>query len=257
MTVPFAYAEHTAAFDPGIVSAIWSVSTCHASKAESTAPYRVLPDGCLDLVLRVRPDVPDSVARPDLFIGGPACIASVVSVAPGTLHYGVRFQPGFGGAALGLAASDLTDVTLADADARALLGSLAARLHGAGDLRALRGRLFDVLATISERAKEHSPPPHVRLALGLLQSSRGRISVGKMARKVGVSDRTLHRSVTEAAGLSPKTLASVLRFQHALSLVREGKPLADVAAETGYSDQAHMTRAFQSFGGFTPGTSLS
>ena len=55
---------------------------------------------------------------------------------------------------------------------------------------------------------------------------------------------------------SPKTLASVLRFQHALALVREGEPLAEVAAVTGYSDQAHMMRAFQSFGGFTPGTSL-
>ena len=50
------------------------------------------------------------------------------------LYYGVRFQPGFGGIAFGLAASDLTDVTLADADARALLGSLARKMHGASDL---------------------------------------------------------------------------------------------------------------------------
>jgi len=52
----------------------------------------------------------------------------------------------------------------------------------------------------------------------------------------------------------PKTLARVLRFRKALA---EFNPqtiidFSQVAAESGYSDQAHMIRDFKDFSGLTP-----
>ena len=251
------YAEHAGAFDPTIVAALWSVSSRPAVTPAAPTPYRVLPDGCLDIVLRVRTDEPDGFAEPDLFIGGPARAACLVAVEPAALVIGVRFQPGHGGSALGLAASELTDLILPGADARAVLGAQAEMLRGARTAFALQARLQAFVAIQADMASRRPLLAHVRAALAILRRSRGRAPVAGIARQIGVSERTLHRSVTEAAGLSPKMLAGVLRFQHALAQIRRGLPLAEVATQSGYSDQSHMTRAFRSLGDLTPGASAA
>jgi AraC-like DNA-binding protein len=46
----------------------------------------------------------------------------------------------------------------------------------------------------------------------------------------------------------------VLRFQRAIAGVCAGEPLIAVAADAGYSDQAHLTREFQALAGVSPGT---
>lgn len=58
----------------------------------------------------------------------------------------------------------------------------------------------------------------------------------------------------QTVGLSLRTLAGVLRFQQAVALqnARALPSLADLADAAGYADQAHMTRQFRRFGGFTP-----
>lgn len=254
--MPFAYAEQAHAIDPHVVAALWSVTASEPTTGVGPilAPYCVLPDGCLDLVLRTHPDEPGSLAEPEILIVGQARAPALVEVAPGTLFYGVRFQPGRGGAALGFAACDLTDRTLLCADAESVLGPLAERLRGARTPVALRESLAALATVLAARAEERAGPAPARAAVALIRRHRGRVAVGPLASRLGVSERTLHRMVTEASGLSPRALASVLRFQHALALVRQGVPLAGAAVRAGYSDQAHMTRAFQHLGGFTPGS---
>lgn len=59
--------------------------------------------------------------------------------------------------------------------------------------------------------------------------------------------------MVEAAGYPLRTLSGVLRFQRAMELLDTGVgTLSDVAMAAGYADQAHMTREFRRFGGFTP-----
>ncbi|MEO5840905.1 MAG: hypothetical protein ABIQ73_13360 [Acidimicrobiales bacterium] len=41
----------------------------------------------------------------------------------------------------------------------------------------------------------------------------------------------------------------MLRFQHAVALSRKGCVLADVAARTGYADQAHLARDARALAG--------
>ncbi|MGH3331891.1 MAG: helix-turn-helix domain-containing protein, partial [Nocardioidaceae bacterium] len=54
-------------------------------------------------------------------------------------------------------------------------------------------------------------------------------------------------------GLTPKQAARVMRFEHSWDLLRMApRRLADVAATTGYADQAHMTREWRDLAGYTP-----
>jgi AraC-like DNA-binding protein len=53
--------------------------------------------------------------------------------------------------------------------------------------------------------------------------------------------------------VSPKRFASLLRFERALLLARQGGRLTDVALNAGYYDQSHFNREFSRFTGQAPG----
>lgn len=91
----------------------------------------------------------------------------------------------------------------------------------------------------------------VREALSLFSSSS--CSVVSAAKILGVSERTLRRTVMRATGWPPSrwiALARARRCAHALAF--EEHPLAEIAANTGYADQAHMTRDMASWFQMTP-----
>ena len=70
----------------------------------------------------------------------------------------------------------------------------------------------------------------------------------------GLSHRHFIASFRHAVGLAPKAYLRVLRFQRALQALRVGEnsSLALLAAEAGYSDQAHFSREFVELAGTTP-----
>ena len=66
------------------------------------------------------------------------------------------------------------------------------------------------------------------------------------------SIRTVRRRFLHATGLPHKTIEQIERARQAAALLRQGKPILDTVYETGYFDQAHMTKAFKYFMGQTP-----
>ena len=85
--------------------------------------------------------------------------------------------------------------------------------------------------------------------------SGGRVPIGWLADRVGWTRRHLLTRFREQIGLSPKTAARVIRFQHALQLLHQPGhrlSLASLAQVTGYSDQAHLTREFRTLASTTP-----
>lgn len=68
----------------------------------------------------------------------------------------------------------------------------------------------------------------------------------------GFSDRSLRRHTQSTTGLSPYFFHQIQRAQQATQLLQQGKPIAQVAAEAGYTDQAHMTKAVKALMGMTP-----
>ena len=81
--------------------------------------------------------------------------------------------------------------------------------------------------------------------------------VDELAEHVGLSERSLQRLVEQRTGMSPKWLIQRRRLHDAVEALKAGQvSLADMAAELGYSDQAHFTHDFRTVTGMTPGAYL-
>lgn len=76
--------------------------------------------------------------------------------------------------------------------------------------------------------------------------------IDDLARRHDMSRRQLERDFRRCLGVSPAACARAVRFQRAVDAVSRGVPLAHVAADFGYADQAHMTRTFRDLAGLTP-----
>lgn len=78
--------------------------------------------------------------------------------------------------------------------------------------------------------------------------------VRQVCAKFDLGERTLQRLLARRLGLHPKWLIQRRRLQEAAARLRADEvDLARVAAELGYTDQAHLTRDFAAVTGLTPG----
>ena len=79
------------------------------------------------------------------------------------------------------------------------------------------------------------------------------VTLAALARFAGLSAFHLCRVFGETVGMTPHAYQTQVRVRHAKSLLRAGLPIALVAAEAGFYDQAHLTRHFKRIVGLTPG----
>jgi AraC-like DNA-binding protein len=115
------------------------------------------------------------------------------------------------------------------------------------------GARFDLLDGFLLRRLDAGPvpDPEVTRAWRLLNGDLT-VSVADLAADVGWSRKHLTNRFREQAGLPPKVMARVLRFQHAVGLLTGGAGFAEAALACGYYDQAHLNREFRALSGCTP-----
>lgn len=77
-------------------------------------------------------------------------------------------------------------------------------------------------------------------------------SVSKLAKLEGLSEYSLIRAYRKRFSITPVQHLMSLRVECACELRTQGASPADVAAETGFADQAHLTRVFKQRIGTTP-----
>ncbi|TGQ94418.1 AraC family transcriptional regulator [Mesorhizobium sp. M8A.F.Ca.ET.208.01.1.1] len=100
-------------------------------------------------------------------------------------------------------------------------------------------------------------PLEIAWAYDRIITSGGRTRIASLAEQLGWSRKHLADKFSDATGIGPKTLSRIVRFNRALRLSREPTAdWADVAADCGYADQAHLVREFRELAGETP-TALS
>ncbi|WP_086672359.1 helix-turn-helix domain-containing protein [Amycolatopsis pretoriensis] len=232
-------------------------------RSASAGPKRIVPDGCLDLV----------VGDGGVFIAGPDTAAWSSVTRPGAELRGVRFRPGHAPAVLGVAADELRDrrVSLGELwgpagevlAERLLAGELspaeavASRLPEAGPADRAVAELIERLDAGAARVAE------ARLARGQADPARTKVQSGssrlspdlaaiRLEEPSAVSERRLRRRFVQAVGYGPATYLRVARFQRAVALAPRVPGLAALAVAAGYSDQAHLSRDCRALTGLTP-----
>lgn len=202
--------------------------------------YDILPDGCVDLVLHV------SGSRSSLWAYGSATRLKREPIGAG--HYlGIRFRPGKARFFLDTPAAELIDrrAPLArEIDLERCIDAL--------DTSDVFAHLDDSL--IAGLARREPRLGAVDAAIRGIEASRGEARIDAIANELGKSRRQLERDFLAAVGLGPKHFARICRFRNAAARIekRPADSLAAIALDTGYADQAHMTRDFRELGGAPP-----
>ena len=97
-------------------------------------------------------------------------------------------------------------------------------------------------------------PRAVRMALEMLAAHfADDIRLGDLAAAVGLSPWHLARAVTRHTGLPPHGHLLEFRCRAARAQLAGQTRLADIAAQVGFADQSHLTRAFKARFGLPPG----
>lgn len=200
------------------------------SRTGSAGAQRILPDGCMDLIL----------ADGRLRVVGPDTSARVHRITEPQTVTGVRLHAGRAPALLGVPADELRDRTVPLED---LWGDRRARLLTAQ----VAERPAPALAAWACEARTVDPfGGRVRDLL-----DRGR-TVAEVADALGYSPRQLHRRLLPVFGYGPQQLSRVLRLVRAVADADTGRRWSDVAHRAGFVDQAHLLREVRALAGVTP-----
>jgi AraC-like DNA-binding protein len=146
-----------------------------------------------------------------------------------------------------------------------LAGALRA-LHGAllANAPALkRDELLDAtVAAIVRRASTRPAyePTALRGSPVIAERVRRRIHEGflddltaeDLADAVGGSRFAVYRAFRSVYGMAPSDYQRQLRLREARRRIAAGRPIGEVASETGFADQSHLTRWFGRYFGITP-----
>ncbi|WP_235536179.1 MULTISPECIES: AraC family transcriptional regulator [unclassified Sphingomonas] len=104
--------------------------------------------------------------------------------------------------------------------------------------------------------KFHLPMPEDRrlrtMAEEMISSPSSRLTVGKWARRIGMSERTLHRLLQKETGLSFSRWRQQFQIVLSLQLLSKGETVQNVATELGYESPASFVTMFKKSLGSPP-----
>ncbi|MBO9611739.1 MAG: helix-turn-helix transcriptional regulator [Dyadobacter sp.] len=225
------------------IDAYWKVTGDDRPMTTQT----ILPDGCVDIIMNLGDDeLPDadgfSMKNERSYLVGAMSHAIETVVSPGSLLIGVRFRPaGFAAFYQYESMHVFTDQTAEfdpalapdlrrrKTDPKSYLDQFFLRKLQTGDLR--------IMSVIRE-----------------IEAKNGLIDVSTLAQNGCMSIRQLQRTFKQHVGLSPKEFLNIMRFRHALQLIKKGKmqSLLDIALEAGYYDHAHLSNEIRKYAGIAP-----
>ncbi|MGW4843707.1 helix-turn-helix domain-containing protein [Nocardia brasiliensis] len=101
--------------------------------------------------------------------------------------------------------------------------------------------------------RSHTLDPEILAGWHRILATRGQVRIGALAEALGWSHKRLWARFESQIGLTPKRAAMLARFRYAVDGLLAGRPAAVVAADSGYTDQAHLCRDVSIFAADTPG----
>ncbi|WP_405152116.1 helix-turn-helix domain-containing protein [Sphaerisporangium sp. NBC_01403] len=241
------------------------IARYHGYREHDGAPgcHRGLPSPYLTVIVTLgepltvatHPDVRQAPGQYDTLVGGLHTSPALITHQGRQAGVQIALSPLGTRRLLGLPAGELRNI---DLDAADVLGRTAHELHERLNAASGWPERFAILDELLLRhaGRERPVPDEIARAWRLLMSSGGRVPISDLAREIGWSSRHLATRFAGEIGLSPKAAARVIRFdrtRHRLQR-RAGSALglADLAAESGYYDQAHLARDFRDLAGCSP-----
>jgi AraC-like DNA-binding protein len=240
------------------IKLLWASDGKETRKAIEANRERLLPTGSMHLVFRLS-DSPirifDSVEDYEGHTFRFGVVAGLrsgfyVKDIPGPVRtVGALLQPGVAKLLFGVSAEELTNRHTSVED---LWGpssmELWEQMRDAGEL----GRQLDMfeLFLAQKLPQVHGIHPAIAHALNRLSSVD---KIGQVVEETGYSHRRFIELFRRTVGLPPRLFYRVTRFQRALKMAGDVHPKwAKIAADVGYSDQAHFIREFREFTGVSP-----
>ena len=244
-------APHLARF----VRCVWSFE----DDAGDGSPQRIVPDGRPELVVHcVEPygevEGRRVVPQPRILFAGQLTRPLWLRAGAHSRVIGVRFHPAGAHRVLGVPLDPFTDARVSIAslwpdDEAGLWRAIGAETETAGRIAAIERFVEHRIAAsgvVEDELVSH--------CVAAMEAQSGKVSVDEIAAEAGIGRRQLERRFRKAVGISPGTLADILRFRRVFDAIEHdsARPWTDAAAAAGYFDQSHLVRDFRRFVGCTP-----
>ena len=210
-----------------IVKLAWSLRV--PGNGPAWVRHRATPDGCMEIIRRLSGRSRWGGEQPATFVAGVSTTPAELELCAGSAFVGLRIWPWAWRLINGGSPVALTDRW-------APLDEHAPRLELPDTAEAAVHALSHIAAS----------PDMCRMAPAI-RSAR---TPGELSRMVGLAPRALQRWFERHVGQRPGAYLRLVRFSDAFARLGElDGGLAAHAAEHGFSDQAHMARAFRSLAG--------
>jgi AraC family transcriptional regulator len=133
-----------------------------------------------------------------------------------------------------------------------MLARRALRELGSEDAEALCWELTGLMS--DERTPRHPPPWLTRACDHLRDNCAASVDLGALSRVLGIHPVHLTRTFRAFLHCTPGDYLRAWRLDRAAGALTVGKrSLAEIAVQTGFTDQSHLTRHFRRAYGVTPG----
>lgn len=213
------------------------------SVPHSPLSYRVIADGCIDLIL-------DTQQYNGILIAGIADTYFDVPMRQSASYFGIRFLPGAIHHFFLLSAGELfNQMNPSEELMGQQLSPVSSQLFETTHTRE-RIRIAELFLLEKMSRNEYELHPALgRSIYHILSSEEESIKISEVAE--WISPRQLRRLFHEQIGCSPKLFSRIVRFQKTVRAMHAAKNTSPFY-DHGYFDQAHFIKEFKSFYGETP-----
>lgn len=242
----------------GFVDRIWMLE---APPDAAAAGDPILPDGRPELVLHLGDpfDVVDdgqAVRQAPILFAGQLPSRLVLRPTGRTAVLGVRFHPHGGAALLSVPQHELMGAPFGLDDLHPALKRDVSAVRDSA--RSLQHAAIAIQQVLLQWIRPNAIDARVTFAVEAIARAKGQVSIDRIAERANMTRRHLERRFLDHVGVTPKRLARIARFQHALQFLesRGAGSGAAAAAACGYADQSHFVRDFRKLAGCPPSAHL-
>lgn len=236
------------------VRCFWGTTEPQAGSADNGRPSLVIPDTCMDVIFTL-----DHTRNT---ISGGFCAMDESAYAPRrapdaslTSTFAIRF---YGWTATLFAERPLAGSANRVFDAREFFPTLEKELRAMlMSVDSLRERASASEALLLRHLRPEGMNASFMNAVDDVIGARGTISAAGLAHRQALSLRQLERVFHDHMGISPKSFASLARYQLLWQdLCFSRRPMLDLVEKYGYFDQAHLLNDFKRRHTMTPAQAL-